>query len=141
MKIYFAGALFSLGERIFNEKLAGLLRAKGYEIFLPQEKQEGTIKDIFISDRDHIVWCDTLMAIGDNADVDSGTCWEIGYAYALEKRIVIIRTDFRILEKWGKETRPINLMMYESADNVVEYYGKKIEELVDKIDKVLTTNP
>lgn len=137
MRIYYAGALFSLGERLFNKQLTKLLREKGYSIFLPQEKQKGTIKEIFISDRDNIKDCDVLMAIVDNADVDSGTCWEIGYAYAKKKKIILIRTDFRQLEKWNDEFRPINLMIYECADGIIEYYDNDLEELARKIEFIL----
>ena len=43
MKIYYAGALFTLAERMFNKEIATQLRERGHEIFLPQEKQGGTI--------------------------------------------------------------------------------------------------
>ena len=137
MKIYYAGALFSLGERLFNKELSAQLRNLGYMMFLPQENQAGKISDIFKGDVAWIKWCDTLLAIVDNADVDSGTCWEIGYAYAMGKRIVLVRTDFRQLEKWGEEFRPINLMMYECADKVIEYYDNDMKELVNQINGTL----
>lgn len=138
MKIYFAGALFTLGERLFNSQLAKILREKyGYEIFLPQEKQAGTIPEIFKSDVENLQKQDIVVAIVDNADVDSGTCWEIGYAYALGKRIIQVRTDFRVLEKWGDDFRPTNLMIFESANQVIEYYGQSLEELALKIHQVI----
>jgi len=39
---------------------------------------------------------DGVVAILDGVDVDSGTAAEIGYAYALGKRIYGLRTDFRL---------------------------------------------
>jgi nucleoside 2-deoxyribosyltransferase len=39
--------------------------------------------------------CDVIMAVLDGADVDSGTASEIGFAYALGKRIYGYRGDFR----------------------------------------------
>ncbi|WP_243670953.1 nucleoside 2-deoxyribosyltransferase [Methanoculleus chikugoensis] len=42
---------------------------------------------------------------------DSGTSWEMGYAYALKKKVVALRTDFRIA---GHHER-VNLMLEESA--------------------------
>lgn len=39
---------------------------------------------------------DGMVAILDGVDVDSGTAAEIGYAYALGKRIYGLRTDFRL---------------------------------------------
>ncbi len=39
--------------------------------------------------------CELMLAVLDGVDVDSGTASEIGYAFALGKRIYGIRTDFR----------------------------------------------
>lgn len=137
-KVYFAGALFTLGERLFNAQLVKILREKyNYDIFLPQEKQGGTIPEIFVSDKENLANRDIVLAIVDNADVDSGTCWEIGYGYALGKKIIQVRTDFRVLEKWGNEFRPTNLMIFESADKVIEYYGQDLEELAQRINQAI----
>lgn len=40
---------------------------------------------------------DIVVAVLDGVDVDSGTAWEIGYAYAKEKPVIGLRTDFRSL--------------------------------------------
>ncbi|MDD3246425.1 MAG: nucleoside 2-deoxyribosyltransferase, partial [Methanosarcina sp.] len=40
---------------------------------------------------------DLVVAILDGVDVDSGTAWEIGYAYAKGKPVIGLRTDFRAL--------------------------------------------
>src|SRR6185312_13858626 len=45
---------------------------------------------------DNIRACDGVVAILDGVDVDSGTASEIGFAFALGKRIVGLRTDFRL---------------------------------------------
>jgi len=39
--------------------------------------------------------CDIMLAILDGLDMDSGTCAEIGFAYALRKPIYGYRSDFR----------------------------------------------
>lgn len=39
--------------------------------------------------------CDTLLAVLDGPDVDSGTAAEVGYAFALGKRVHGYRGDFR----------------------------------------------
>ena len=41
-----------------------------------------------------IDWADGLVAIVDGPDPDSGTSWEVGYAFR-KKPIVMVRTDFR----------------------------------------------
>ncbi|HUO93158.1 MAG TPA: nucleoside 2-deoxyribosyltransferase [Rhizomicrobium sp.] len=43
-----------------------------------------------------IAACEVLLAVLDGSDVDSGTAAEIGFAFALKKRIVGYRSDFRL---------------------------------------------
>src|SRR6185369_5603587 len=96
MRIYFAGPLFSAAERDWNATLAAELRAAGHKVFLPQEQEPG--KDaagIFATDVGGIDWADGLVAIMDGADPDSGTSWEVGYAFGLRKWTVLVRTDIR----------------------------------------------
>src|ERR1700686_1515537 len=87
MKIYMAGPLFSTAELAFNKELAGLLRKQGHEVFLPQEHEQrkDLPRAIFESDVKGLDWADTVVACLDGADPDSGTCWELGYAYAMKK--------------------------------------------------------
>ena len=59
---------------------------------------------------------DVIVANVDGPDPDSGTCWEIGYAYR-KKPIILYRTDFR--EAGDAANAPVNLMMTESADAVI----------------------
>lgn len=113
MKLYFAGPLFSIPERDFNVAVVAALRAAGHEVFLPQEQEPG--KDaagIFATDVGGIDWADALVAIMDGSDPDSGTCWEVGYAYR-KKPILLVRTDFRRHE--GSGGSGYNPMLTESA--------------------------
>ena len=112
MKLYFAGPLFSAAERAWNEDLARALRDGGHEVFLPQDQEPG--KDaagIFETDVDGIDWADGLVAIMDGLDPDSGTAWEVGYAYG-KKPIVLVRTDFRSQTGSGA---PYNPMLTQAA--------------------------
>jgi nucleoside 2-deoxyribosyltransferase len=98
VRLYFAGPLFTTPERSWNAEVTAALRAAGHEVFLPQEQEPG--KDgagIFATDVGGIDRADALVAIMDGPDPDSGTCWEVGYAYGLKKRIVLVRTDMRTL--------------------------------------------
>ena len=52
-------------------------------------------KRIMEKDRAAIDACDVVVALLDGTQVDDGTAWEIGYAYARNKPVVGIRTDFR----------------------------------------------
>ena len=95
LRLYFASPLFSSPERCWNADVAAALRAAGHEVFLPQEQEPG--KDaagIFATDVGGIDWADGIVAIVDGPDPDSGTSWEVGYAFR-KKPIVLVRTDFR----------------------------------------------
>jgi nucleoside 2-deoxyribosyltransferase len=119
MKVYFAGPLFTAGERAFNRRLRDLLVAQGYEVWLPQEHEplNRKAKDIFLTDVEGLDLSDVVLANMDGPDPDSGTCWECGYAYK-KKPIIVYRTDFR---KCGDtDSTPYNLMLTESATEVVD---------------------
>jgi nucleoside 2-deoxyribosyltransferase len=96
MKVYFAGPLFTTPERTWNAEVAAALRAAGHEVFLPQEKEPGLDgPGIFTTDVGGIEWSDGVVAIMDGSDPDSGTAWEVGYAYGTKKPILLVRTDIR----------------------------------------------
>ena len=113
MKLYFAGPLFTTAQRTWNAEVTAALRAAGHQVFLPQEKEPG--KDaagIFAADVGGIDWADGVVAIMDGPDPDSGTCWEVGYAYGVKKPIVLVRTDFRSM---GGNAGEYNPMLSEAA--------------------------
>lgn len=79
---------------------------------------------------------DVILAVMDGPDADSGTCVELGYAYAKKKYIIGIRTDFRPSEYNG-----VNLMVAKSCNAVIKMTGqqKAVEHLADKIvQKILS---
>jgi nucleoside 2-deoxyribosyltransferase len=117
-KIYWAAPLFTAAEREWNVKCARFLEFIGHKVHLPQENEprNKTADAIFIEDVHGIDWADTIIAVMDGADPDSGTCWEVGYGYALGKYIIQIRTDFRNSD--DPKLAPYNLMLHESAHKV-----------------------
>lgn len=115
--VYLAAPLFSEAECDFNRKLRDEIISAGFKVFLPQE-DSNNIKDM--KDRQKIIFnknlkgienSDILVAVIDGADVDSGTAWEIGFAFAKGKPLLGLRTDFRTL---GIEGR-VNLMIERSV--------------------------
>jgi len=115
--VYLAAPLFSEAECDFNRKLKGELHNLGFKVFLPQE-DSNNIKDekkrqkiIFNKNLEGLGNSDIVVAVADGADVDSGTAWEIGYAFAKGKPVVGLRTDFRTLGKEGT----VNLMIERSV--------------------------
>lgn len=136
MKLYFAGPLFTTPERTWNVEVVNALRAAGHEVFLPQEQEPG--KDaagIFATDVGGIDWADGLVAIMDGPDPDSGTCWEVGYAYGVRKPIVLVRTDFRDMAgKAGK----YNPMMAQSATIRLDLPAAPTTEVITAILQALS---
>lgn len=116
-KIYTAGPLFTLAERQFITSLTTFLRTKGFQLLVPQEMCDGETdtKKIFELCRNSIDEASLVLAILDGSDADSGTCWEVGYAYARGKTIVGIRTDFR---QTG-DTGSLNCMLVFGATEVI----------------------
>jgi nucleoside 2-deoxyribosyltransferase len=115
--VYLAAPLFSEAECDFNRKLESELHSLGFNVFLPQEDSNnvhdnpGRQKIIFNKNLAGIEKSDILVAVIDGADVDSGTAWEIGYAFAKGKTVIGLRTDFRTLGIEGK----VNLMIERSV--------------------------
>jgi nucleoside 2-deoxyribosyltransferase len=103
MNIYFAGPLFTLAERRFNEELAAEIgrRMPAADIFLPQvcdhalEGKPDFASKLYRILIDAVDRCDVIVAILDGPDSDSGTCIEIAYAHAKGKPVIGVRTDFR----------------------------------------------
>jgi nucleoside 2-deoxyribosyltransferase len=131
MKLYFAGPLFTTPERTWNAEVTAALRAAGHEVFLPQEQEPG--KDgpgIFATDVGGIDWSDGLVAIMDGSDPDSGTAWEVGYAYGTKKSIVLVRTDFRAL---AGSAGDYNAMLTQSATARIHLPAALTTEVISAI--------
>ncbi len=115
--VYLAAPLFSEAECDFNRKLRDEIKGAGFNVFLPQEDsnnvrdEKNRQKIIFNKNVDAIENSSIIVAVIDGTDVDSGTAWEIGYAFARGKPIIGLRTDFRTLGIEGT----VNLMIERSA--------------------------
>lgn len=117
-RVYLAAPLFSEAERVFNASVARLLKAHLFEVHLPQEAgDDSDTRDIheqerlFSDNKKVLEDADVIIAIIDGADADSGTAWEMGYAFARGKPVIALRTDFR---RVGHHEQ-VNLMLEQSA--------------------------
>jgi len=127
--VYLAAPLFSESERSYNLVVAGQLRNNFFDVYLPQEagddsdtrNKEEQVR-IFSENLRALKNADIIVSIIDGADADSGTAWEMGYAYANGKQLIALRTDFRISGRHEK----VNLMLEESA-SVVTNIGSLLE--------------
>jgi nucleoside 2-deoxyribosyltransferase len=120
--VYVAGPLFSQAEREFLEKMVACLALEANldpikNFFLPHrdggELGKGpTRTQIFNLDINTIKQAEIIVALLDGQDVDSGTCIELGYAYALHKKTFGLITDFRSYCTNDHEPQRPNLMVW-----------------------------
>jgi nucleoside 2-deoxyribosyltransferase len=143
MKVYMAGSLFSLAETRFNKAFAQALgeRMPDVQITLPQEFDPAEARPdeqleayLFRRCIGAIDEVDVVLAILDGPDADSGTCIELGYAYARGVPIVGLRTDFRALEEGG-----LNLMVARVCRELVyaDVRSESFESAADKAAEAL----
>ncbi len=134
--IYLAAPLFSEAEQEFNRKLRDQIVERGFSVFLPQEDSNDTIdmrhdeKQSYIFNKNHkaIDNSDIIVAVLDGgSDVDSGTAWELGYAFANKKTVLALKTDFRTLGSEGI----VNLMIEVSVDAL----ATNISGLMDALEQ------
>lgn len=110
-RVYVAGPLFNTHERMYLEQITAALEQAGYTTFLPHRDAGilGDLSDIevrkrlFRSDMEALEACDFVVALLTGADQDSGTCGELGYAYAKGKPCFGISDDVRRMNNliWG----------------------------------------
>jgi nucleoside 2-deoxyribosyltransferase len=87
-KVYLAGPFFSLAQLWLVDQARNNLRDLGLEVFSPfHDVGHGSAEDVVQKDLDGIHTSDLIFAIGDG--LDSGTIYEIGYACALKKPVIM----------------------------------------------------
>jgi len=144
--VYLAAPLFTQQERRWNREVAvRLAEALGCTVILPQDFTfTGRKNDprhfgaIFRQCLEGVRAADAVVAVVDGADADSGTAFEMGYAYALGKPIVGVRTDFR-----RQQERGTNIMLARCCQAFVhrlsfdEELGGLVRELARKLKGLL----
>jgi len=109
----------------------GVEPGEGWQIRLREKLRKAGREEagalIFRSDRSLLDRADLVVAILDGSDVDSGTAWEIGYAYARGKPIIGIRTDIRDF----MDEAPVNVMLEWS----IKERGRDFLVIVDPLEE------
>jgi nucleoside 2-deoxyribosyltransferase len=130
-KVYIAGPLFTSGERWYLEYIDQICRQAGFETYLPHRDAglcppsgEGG-KFFFNEDLKKLDEVDLLVAVLNGCEVDSGTAWEVGYAYARGRPILGIYDDKRVSDPQAN----FNPMLYYSVDlcDSMECLEKKLK--------------
>jgi nucleoside 2-deoxyribosyltransferase len=133
-KVFLAAPLFCESERKFNSLVAERFRVSGFEVWLAQEFglfEHGTLNEkrkVFTQDLLALENCDVVVALLDGVDVDTGVGFELGYAYALKKPLVGLKTDYRTFSK----TEEVNLMLEVPLLKLC----RSIEEVIEILKKL-----
>ncbi len=133
MKVYLASPFFNEKEIEVLEKVEKILKKKGLRVFSPREHQFGHIHEVgssawslatFNNDKKFIDCSDIVVCIYHGNYSDSGTAWEVGYAYGTQKPVVVVHV--------GDAS---NLMIHEGS-----HANVTIEELKDYDFEELPSN-
>ncbi|MGH2535098.1 MAG: nucleoside 2-deoxyribosyltransferase [Thermomicrobiales bacterium] len=150
MKIYLASPLgFAESTRAFMDRLIGALSAH-VEVVNPWDDHRfdddfarvPAIRDVEVrrellvrinyeigrANEERIRSCDTVVAILDGVDVDSGTAAEVGFAYGLGKLAHGLRTDFRMTG--DNEAAGVNLQVRYFIEASGGQYFTSVDELI-----------
>lgn len=88
-KVYLAGPWFDEKAKVIHDVAKDIIRnINGVDYFFPDEQSCSDPSQTFYSNVKNIVDCTYLVALVDVKDV--GTAWEIGMAYQLKKRIILV---------------------------------------------------
>lgn len=139
-KVYMAGPLFTMAERVFNEELRNLLQQKTpaqIQYILPQVRSERFLPDLRAVVEDcfsQVRAADLILACLDGSDADSGTCLEIGLALGSLKPVLGYRTDFRASEHEG-----LNAMLSHGCTKLVTVlsFSSSMDELAETLSKAV----
>lgn len=124
MKIYLASPLFTENEKRNVSDYAAHLRNLGHEVYVPMEHQIEDAwsmpnavwaKMVFEADVEEIKKCDKVVCLYYGLYSDSGTAWECGFAYGINKPVELV-------DRSGEEC---SLMVVNGAENAFEFYHKE----------------
>lgn len=132
IKVFLSASFFSKAEYDFNKAVAKRLRKAGYDVWLPQDHpltESPSIEEkrtIYDNDVEALRESDAILAVLDGAEIDSGVAFEIGYAVALGKPVVGLKTDTRTFSF----VEEVNLMLEVPLSKIC----KSIEEVLPVLD-------
>ena len=116
--VYLASPFFNDKEIRDMENVLHSLKEKGLEVFAPIENQNKHIKfgseewreETYTGDITGIISADVMVAVVNDNYMDSGTCWEIGFAIAVGMPVVVV----------DQNKKGLNLMLANSLTAYVD---------------------
>lgn len=123
MRVYLASPFFNEKELEIVNRVEDILKEKRLNFFSPMRNQMEHLEagsrhwsiETFTNDVKFIDWAEVVVAIYHGNYSDSGTAWELGYAYGTQKPVIVVHV--------GEDS---NLMVHEGA-----HANLRLEELAD----------
>lgn len=139
MKAYLANGLFSIGDRLLNELIAGQLRAEieHVDLYLPQENDAINDKSSFAdsitiaqADMERLEESAFLIAVIDGVEIDSGVAAEIGAFYMTGKPIFALYSDVR--QQGRDNQKKIDALVEDGTENQFIYRNLFVIGIIKK---------
>ena len=145
MKIYLASPFFHEEEITMYEEAIRILRCQGLDVFVPREHTIPNAyelpnniwgENVFAVDYLAITQCDVVVVLNFGMYSDSGTAWECGAAFALNKKVVNILcgcddTEYSIMMVNGTNTTiDFDTFRKEWFKKIVENIGKETNKKI-----------
>jgi nucleoside 2-deoxyribosyltransferase len=97
-RVYLASPFFNQLEVMYVQKVEAILKKKGLEVFSPMKNQMEDLEagtrhwsiETFRNDVKFIDWAEVVVAVYHGNYSDSGTAWELGYAYGTNKPVIVV---------------------------------------------------
>ena len=110
--IYLASPFFNHVELKYVEQAEKILRDRNFTVFSPREQEIRTDtpnwdNKCFVGDVKAIMDSDAVVVLYHGNYSDSGTAWECGFAYALEKPVFVVHV--------GGDFETSNLMIHQGC--------------------------
>lgn len=145
VRLYFASPLFNKTERDFNDSVVKKLELYS-DVFLPQRDglllkdliaggltPNESIEKVYKMDIRAIEVSDILVAVLDGRTIDEGVAFELGYAKALGKICIGLKTDDRVMIPSGD-----NPMIFAGCDEICPSVEDLYRCIQDKVQNLAT---
>lgn len=144
MRVYCAGPIFTPAHRAWLAGLGARLRADGHDAFVPAEVEDLPVEALrtpkpaerqamFQANAAKLAAAQLVLACLDGADADSGTSWEVGFAFARRTPVLGYRFDYRSLGREGT----VNLMVDRSCSRLLWLPTATPEAALDRLSEAV----
>lgn len=137
MRVYLASPLFNGKQKERIIKAVNFLRGAGADVFSPMEFEVEDAwsitnpewaKKVFDHDVKGLDDANVVIAIYEGMDSDTGTSWEIGYAAAKKKDIIILTTNPADNHSLMVVNSCVGVYLYEHLPIAWDNYMERVEK-------------